>query len=781
MSKGPARCIRLRAVVAYPAISLALVVSIAFALTPFGPAQGLALAAMPTPTPTSAATAAPTTAAPSTAATSAHTAAAPSAPGPVPNPVPGPVPNLTPSPGGASVDHHVLARIEGATFQAQYLLADAPVLDASQFQTFRVRFQIHNAGTAPITATPRLEYRPEGAAGFVVVPEKPQPGVALSVSREWVPRLDSAGGTMQGPLGEDIAAADLKTPSTAGVAAVGHHSMGANPDAPITLPAGSYTEQEFTVRLTMDAKYLTGYELQITGGGTALTGTQVARIVLGPPPGLQLSPGQRQGAQVDDPTAKANAAGVVYPLQSAPANTSGTTSVSTVAAVSPPSAARFPLASGSLSAATAAQSVTVAVVSAGTGSPHDMAAAQCGTCHRGHTATASGLLAKDQQSTLCFSCHDGATAGAPNVKGQYALARPANDPVKREYYSHDALISSPAPTQSGLDAFRGVTNRRSECADCHNSHRAKSTDSTQKADGWDASGRLAGVSGVSVVNGAPGSSPKYTLLSGLDTDFVPANLVTREYQLCFKCHSGFTTLTKNDGLKESQFALDKGVEFNPANPSFHPVEAAGTNQTTKMGQNLASPSPYKLWNFNTGSTIRCLNCHASGTTPTAPAPPTDASSASGALPPHTSSNRGILLRNYQDRVLKSTSAAYSAGDFALCFVCHGEEPFARGSSSATTNFPLHSYHLNFLTTRGFGGTDIDTPGAGQGNAICAECHFRIHSTTNKSGTQTIPGSRLLNFAPNVKPLGGKVLFTKEGSGGSCTLTCHGYSHFAYEY
>src|SRR6185295_10254972 len=140
--------------------------------------------------------------------------------------------------------------------------------------------------------------------------------------------------------------------------------------------------------------------------------------------------------------------------------------------------------------------------------------------------------------------------------------------------------------------------------------------------------------------------------------------------------------------------------------------------------------PYKLWNFTTTSTIRCLNCHAGGATP----PP----AAGGALEPHTSSNRGILLRNYKDRELKPRSvgaSAYSAGDFALCYVCHAEQPFSSDNPEAT-NFALHGLHLTTLDGIGSGGTAIDTPGAGQSNAICAECHFRIHSTTNKSGTQT---------------------------------------------
>ncbi len=802
MSKGPARRVRLRPVVAYPAISVALVVSVALALTPFGPAQDMALAASATPTATSDVTTTPTTAAPTTVPTTAATtlvpttaattlvptltptSAATSAPGPVPSPAPGPVPSLTSTPGDVPVDHHVLARIADSDFQASYLPVDDSVLNASQFQTFRVRFQLHNAGTVPITATPRLEYRPVRAAGFAVVPENPQLGVAFYVAREWVPSLGLDGGTNQGPLGEDIAAGDLKMPSQVGQAAIGHHSMGANPDVPITLPADSYTEQEFTVRLTMDAKYLTGYELRITDGGTALTGTHVARIVLGSPPPLQLSAGQRQGVRVDDPTAT-NAAGVAYPLLSAPTIAADTTSGAVVTAAYRPNAPRYALASGSLSPATVASSSLAAVAaSSAIHGPYTLTADQCAICHRGHAAQGPNLLVKGSQSALCFACHDGTGANA-NVQAQYALTRPVNNPAAREYYSHDAVASTASTkhTRSQLDEFGGVSNRHSECADCHNSHKARATNSTQTLDGtgWDASGRLAGVSGVSVVNGAANSAPTYTFLNGV------TDLVTREYQLCFKCHSGSTSLTSNAGLKPSQYALDKGVEFNPANPSFHPVEAAGTNQTAKMAASLAGPSPYKLWNFEIGSTVRCLNCHASSATPGATPPlPLPGS----ALAPHTSSNRGILLENYLDRELKpradsvTVKAAYSAGDFALCYVCHGEEPFLNSSSTAT-NFPVHAKHLTGLAGKGDGGTEIDKAGDGQGNAICAECHFRIHSTTNKVGSQVILGSRLVNFAPNVQPAttGGTISWTPPGttSRGSCTLTCHGKSHNAYPY
>jgi len=377
---------------------------------------------------------------------------------------------------------------------------------------------------------------------------------------------------------------------------------------------------------------------------------------------------------------------------------------------------------------------------------------------------------------------------------QYALVRPANDAAMRQFYSHDAVAPTPATshTESQMNEFGGVSNRHSECTDCHNPHQATAKptrDSTQTVTGWDASGKLAGVSGVSVVNGAAGSAPTYTFLSGADTNVAPGNAVTREYQLCFKCHSGFTKLPPPIAGKPSTDQLDKGIEFNPNNPSFHPIETPGTNQTAKMAASLAGTSPYKLWNFTTGSTIRCLNCHASSTTPDpAPTavPPLAGPGAESSLPPHTSANRGILLRPYRDRLLKPGSdvtvngvldkAAYDSRDFALCYACHAEAPFKNETGTAT-NFGLHGYHITKLTGMGSAVTDINAPGAGGGNAICAECHFRLHSTTNKVGAQTLTGSRLVNFAPNVQPYNGTINWTSNGVGsGSCTLTCHGVKH-----
>ncbi|MHB1801123.1 MAG: hypothetical protein ACYCU5_05560 [Actinomycetes bacterium] len=346
-----------------------------------------------------------------------------------------------------------------------------------------------------------------------------------------------------------------------------------------------------------------------------------------------------------------------------------------------------------------------------------------------------------------------------------------SDATTREYYRHDSLVTT-SHTRAALNEFGGVSNRHSECGDCHDAHTANAMDSAQTTTGWTASGRLANISGVSVVNGAAGSAPAYVFLNGI------TNMITFEYQLCFKCHSKFTVLPSNTGFTPSKYLLDKGVELNPNNASYHPVEAPGKNTTAKMAASLAGTSPYKQWSFTTGSTIRCSNCHASSGRYNVATPP----SAGADLPPHASQYRGILLQSYRDRVLKDSTEAYKDADFALCFTCHANSPFATEGSTAATNFSLHGLHVSGLGGEGSGGTDIDTPGAGVGNAICAECHFRLHSTTYKAGTQSIPGSRLVSFAPNVQPDGGTLSWTPGATGhGSCTLTCHGYRHHSKGY
>lgn len=634
---------------------------------------------------------------------------------------------------GLVVSHHVLAVLPTPGSAAVYQKVDAPLPGLVRYQVLRVRFRLHNTGEVPVTVTPLLQYRAKGASsGFVRVREGAAPGEALHTRREWV-RSPSGVGTVLGPGSVGLDPKDFLM-SDGGAEVVGHRSSGPNPDRSVTLPGGGATEQEFTLGVRAAAEYLTTYELRLTDAGTAL-GSDLATISLGAAPVAALSPGQRQGVATAEPSA-----------------------------AQPDGAVRYPL---SLQPKTFAPQATMATaVGSEIHGPYSATTDLCSMCHRTHTARGSGLLAGPlPQATLCFTCHDG-TGASHDVNSEYAGA-PANNPADRAYYTHDALTSS-SHTLAEDNEFGGVLDRHNECGDCHNPHQASGVDGTQTSAGWTASGRLSGVSGVAVTNGAAGTAPTYSFLDGTSTP------ITLEYQLCLKCHSGSTVLPSNSGFAPSRQVLDKGIELNPNNGSFHPVEAAGTNATAKMAASLSGTSPYKLWNLSVTSTIRCTQCHATGTARTSPPP------AEGAnLPPHTSANRGVLLANYRDRVLSTSSQTYAAADFALCLLCHAEKPFATESATGT-NFFYHGKHLTRLRLMGGGGTDIDSPGAGQGNAICSECHFRIHSPVTELSTQSLTGSRLVSFAPNVSGRGGvgtQPAWAKIGpTTGSCALTCHGFTH-----
>jgi hypothetical protein len=378
------------------------------------------------------------------------------------------------------------------------------------------------------------------------------------------------------------------------------------------------------------------------------------------------------------------------------------------------------------------------------------------------------LRQPDPQASTCFTCHDG-TGASSDVQSDWSSSSiPANDPTTSSWYSHPA--TSPSNHRSAQeDEFGGTLNRHSACADCHQPHLADGTRPVNSVGGWSASGAIAGASGVAVVNGAAGTSPAYTL----------QKTSTFEYELCFKCHSGFTQLPAQDPSHPSRWALDKGIELNPANVSYHPVEAVGKNQTSAMTLSLAGTSPYKLWAFGTNDTVRCVSCHVdSAAANLVPRPAADAS-----LDDHSSQNRGILIAPYKDRALK-TRGPYLAQDFALCYVCHAEAPMVddSGDVRTDTNFSWHGYHLSSISGNGLGGLNIDAPGAGPGNATCSECHFRTHGSALAVNGQ-VPATGLVNFAPNVQTMGGILKFVSATptSMGTCTLTCHGKAHDAYGY
>jgi hypothetical protein len=139
----------------------------------------------------------------------------------------------------------------------------------------------------------------------------------------------------------------------------------------------------------------------------------------------------------------------------------------------------------------------------------------------------------------------------------------------------------------------------------------------------------------------------------------------------------------------------------------------------------------------------------------------------------TANMGGLTVAPYRDEALKPAGEAFQATDFGLCFLCHTTAPFTT-SGTGETAFDLHALHLAEVDDPGGGGLDIDVAGDGQGNAICAECHFQLHQTAPQVDQQ------LVGFAPNVVPNGGVLEWTGT-VGRSCTLTCHGHAHAAAGY
>ncbi|HEX2806655.1 MAG TPA: hypothetical protein VHN80_10845, partial [Kineosporiaceae bacterium] len=136
---------------------------------------------------------------------------------------------------------------------------------------------------------------------------------------------------------------------------------------------------------------------------------------------------------------------------------------------------------------------------------------------------------------------------------------------------------------------------------------------------------------------------------------------------------------------------------------------------------------------------------------------------------HRTSNGLLIVNVYRTDPLRSTGEPYSGADFELCITCHVESPFAdtSGDPNPLTSFVGHGFHLGVISHAGTGGLDINVAGDGQGNALCAECHFNPHGVpTSERG--------LVRFAPDVEPFNGVTTF--DAATQSCTLTCHGKEH-----
>jgi hypothetical protein len=258
--------------------------------------------------------------------------------------------------------------------------------------------------------------------------------------------------------------------------------------------------------------------------------------------------------------------------------------------------------------------------------------------------------------------------------------------------------------------------RHAECVDCHNPHAARRDPVRPAAP--DAPGALQGVARVRISNGPPGSGPSFTWAGPDDTS--PA----LEYEICFRCHSSFAVLRPG--------AADVSVAFNPANASFHPVEARGTNRGIAPGAFVQGWSSETL--------VLCSDCHGGDT---------------GVRGPHASAHRYLLKARY---VAEPGRRPVSSGD--LCFDCHAFSTYAdagapvSAQSQSRFNPPNaaggHAYHV---ATQGLG---------------CYACH-------ETHGSPSTPNLVAVGRSPGI------VAFTRDSAGGSCATSCHAAKAYGLNY
>ncbi|HEY6898968.1 MAG TPA: hypothetical protein VI279_17040 [Rhodocyclaceae bacterium] len=421
----------------------------------------------------------------------------------------------------------------------------------------------------------------------------------------------------------------------------------------------------------------------------------------------------------------------------------------------------------------------------------------------------------------CYQCHNDSTnsivtPNPPNIKQDFARTyrmriRSADQPAAGTE-THDVggnfndagyVDCTTTTNKCGADLIESraqlgngnANNRHVECTDCHNPHRVvkfpqfygaagniTGAPSTATHAHTDATGYTHTNVASGVLRGSWGVEPTYTCCSfhtaptgftvrrgDPGADSVPNDsnadaktYVTREYQVCLKCHSnyGYGTTPPNldtdnskgltpaatgqtvalmgvsNGMtqytnqaKEFQapathatestaaVAVDLGTDAGTADANFnaknhrswHPVMRA-TGRTAAL--RAANASNWNLpWSNAVGTqTMYCSDCHGSSVTAAASVIP-DAGNAWG---PHGSSNPFILKGVW--------NGGASASATTLCFKCHSYNLYAtRGGGSSgfggSKDSNLHSYHADKIGSMRCNWCHVATPHGWKNKAL----------------------------------------------------------------
>ena len=332
----------------------------------------------------------------------------------------------------------------------------------------------------------------------------------------------------------------------------------------------------------------------------------------------------------------------------------------------------------------------------------------------------------------------------------------------------------------GIESRSVLAQRHAECTDCHNPHRViknrlfnadltvpdaagthRADESTGYARSNIASGVLRGSWGVEPVYG---STSFQSLPSGYavkrgdpgsnTSTAVTQPYVTREYQICMKCHSDYGYPDNNvypagnrpvlgrlggtpAGTNNLTVYTNQAKEFQA--PATHqgegtkPGSGAGSNFATNnhrswhpvigpTGRSGANAAAFRLpWGNAIGTqTMYCSDCHGENTPEGTVVPAGGENGA--AWGPHGSNNNFLLKGLWNSNVGANNRGDSGPNANGLCFKCHNPNTYANRNGTGITGFfngdrgNLHAYHTDKV-----------------GRIRCNWCHVAVpHGWKNKA-------------------------------------------------
>jgi hypothetical protein len=386
----------------------------------------------------------------------------------------------------------------------------------------------------------------------------------------------------------------------------------------------------------------------------------------------------------------------------------------------------------------------------------------------------------------CFACHssDGGTLTSqglntevPDIKTDFSMA--THMPITNteqaagtEMHDIGTVGSDSQETgQRGKDfiesqamlgkvtAGGSLNNRHAECTDCHNPHRVvkrrrfidDNNDGTMDAAGTHdhdntphnniASGVLRGAWGVEPsyndndFNANPDATISFTIKRGDPssvgggTTLVTEPYVTREYQICLKCHSnyaydtppnlGVSTATTPSGTNNMTQYTNQAQEFNSPDShadeplsmgtdggadsvfntnnhrGWHPVMRSTGRTAGERGVSASNwLAPFNADADIGSQTMYCTDCHGSDISGNTVDPDGAGEENGAAWGPHGSSNPFILKGDWSGNVPGSNENDFTnregtgegGSNDHLCFKCHDYAEYASTAGGGASGF-----------------------------------------------------------------------------------------------